>query len=91
MTWVKKWYVPSSSSGDTYTVGLRDDGEYQCGCIGWTRHMPRRDCKHIRGIKNQNGGLFYGPFTDGFAENISRPNNNQDLMKRPGRLIDLPD
>jgi len=24
-----------------------DDGTLQCGCPAWTRHTPRRDCKHI--------------------------------------------
>lgn len=24
-----------------------------CACLGWTRHMPRRPCKHIR--------LVFGP------------------------------
>lgn len=22
--------------------------EFACGCIGWTRHFPRQDCKHIK-------------------------------------------
>lgn len=21
--------------------------QWQCSCTGWTRHVPRRDCKHI--------------------------------------------
>jgi len=29
---------------------LNDEGkcEWACSCIGWTRHYPRQDCKHIR-------------------------------------------
>ena len=23
------------------------DGSFQCSCLGWTRHVPRVDCKHI--------------------------------------------
>jgi hypothetical protein len=40
--------VTSSSRNDSYTVSCHDDtGAWECSCIGWTRHMPRRNCRHI--------------------------------------------
>jgi hypothetical protein len=29
-----------------YNVGLKD-GQLACSCLGWTRHVPRKDCRHI--------------------------------------------
>lgn len=40
-----------SNPGKWYVVSEFDNGEWACGCIGWTRHMPRRDCQHIRWAK----------------------------------------
>lgn len=51
-----------SNSGKLYVViakiakGLGKDCrfpglEFQCSCPGWTMHVPRKDCKHIRHIK----------------------------------------
>ena len=49
--WVKKWIAVSSSHpGTTYVVAQDHEGNFACACIGWTRHMPRTDCKHIRGV-----------------------------------------
>ena len=48
--WKRKWAVPSSSSDGYYTVGEDQDGNFACSCIGWTHHMPRTDCKHIREV-----------------------------------------
>jgi hypothetical protein len=28
---------------------------WQCSCIGWTRHVPRKDCKHIEWVKRFGG------------------------------------
>jgi len=50
--WVQKWVVPSSSGGGDYIVSLHKDGHYACSCIGWTRHTPRTDCRHIREVKD---------------------------------------
>lgn len=85
MTWAKRWQVPSGSNNDTYVVGLSETGDYACTCIGWTRHTPRKDCKHIRAIKifpNYEMPVDKSPIVQ---------RQDQDLMKRPGRLIDLPD
>ena len=46
MMYLVKWCIYSEHSGN-HIVSLTDKGEYQCDCIGWTRHMPRRNCKHI--------------------------------------------
>ena len=50
--WKYRWDVPSSSSPDTrYVVAMSEHGDWACGCIGWTRHFPRKDCRHITGVK----------------------------------------
>jgi hypothetical protein len=46
MMYLMKWCIYSERSGN-HIVSLCDDGTYQCDCVGWTRHMPRRNCKHI--------------------------------------------
>jgi hypothetical protein len=46
----RQYVVPSESSSSEYIVTNYSDGrdpEWACACIGWTRHTPRRDCKHI--------------------------------------------
>ncbi len=60
--WKQKWAVPSSSGDGYYTVASAYDdsgsrtaaGEgpgLACSCIGWTRHMPRTDCKHCKQVR----------------------------------------
>jgi hypothetical protein len=49
--WAHKWAVPSSSSDGYYTVAQDYEGNFACGCLGWTRHMPRTDCRHIRQVR----------------------------------------
>jgi hypothetical protein len=49
--WVSKWAVPSDSVDGHYTVARDHDGNFACGCLGWTRHMPRTDCKHIKQVR----------------------------------------
>lgn len=34
----------------SYSVTIRR-GQWECACRGWTMHVPRRDCKHIRRLK----------------------------------------
>jgi len=55
-TVVDRWRV-FSDSGRTYTVSALKSHtfrtvRYECSCRGWTMHVPRRDCKHIRHVKN---------------------------------------
>ena len=35
----------------TYVVSLTEDGEWECSCKAWTTRVPRRDCKHIKKVK----------------------------------------
>ena len=50
-----QFVVPSESSSKEYIVTQYDDTpfhqdghpEWACSCLGWIRHSPRRDCKHI--------------------------------------------
>jgi hypothetical protein len=30
---------------------MSEHGDWACGCIGWTRHFPRNDCRHIKRVK----------------------------------------
>jgi hypothetical protein len=58
----QQFIVPSESGhGDYVVTHYADDPfdaehhpEWACACIGWTRHFPRRDCKHI--LYAQAGG-----------------------------------
>jgi len=56
--WAKQWVVESQSGPGVYTVSLDHDGNYACSCPGWTRHMPRMDCKHILEVRS-GGGKSY--------------------------------
>lgn len=49
MEYLNKWVIYSEHSGN-HIVSLCTDGTYQCDCIGWTRHYPRINCKHIRQV-----------------------------------------
>jgi hypothetical protein len=51
---IKRWCIYSENSGN-HIISLLDDDTYACDCIGWTRHFPRKDCKHIREVKNGGG------------------------------------
>jgi len=50
-----QWVVHSSSGKGNYIVSQNFDGSYECGCRGWTGHMPRTDCRHIRSVRAGEG------------------------------------
>ena len=50
--WAQQWPV-QGSTGTLYTVSIDHEGHWACGCRGWTMHMPRRDCKHIREVQGR--------------------------------------
>jgi hypothetical protein len=50
--YVKKWDVPSSGGSRTYKVSLTNNGDFECSCPAWTTHTPRKNCKHITGVRN---------------------------------------
>lgn len=54
----QQWQVLSSDGERTYTVSVTVDDVWSCSCVGWTRHMPRRDCKHIKGKKGSSTRPF---------------------------------
>lgn len=86
--WKEKFYVPSSSGEAVYTVGLSHSGDWACGCIGWTRHVPRKDCKHIRAIKAEQSQR-----TAAMAAIVERFRRPPLVMVsgRSIRMINLPD
>lgn len=53
--WVERWVVPSYSGNGEYIVAKDNEGNWACSCIGWTRHVPRRDCRHIIEVKEGGG------------------------------------
>jgi ATP-dependent DNA ligase len=55
--YAQQWEEPSSSGNGTYTVSRTVDDRWLCACIGWTRHMPRKDCSHIRKVKARQSGI----------------------------------
>ena len=52
--WIQKYEVQGSAK-KPYVVSFSDEGGWGCSCIGWTRHIPRKDCKHIRAMKKEHG------------------------------------
>jgi hypothetical protein len=48
MTMTRVATVPSSDGERTYVISVQESGEYACSCMGWTRHVPRKECRHIR-------------------------------------------
>ncbi len=49
---IDRYEVESQSkAGRMYVVSKLRDDSWQCSCIGWTRHMPRRDCQHITWVR----------------------------------------
>ena len=53
MKYIEKYLIYSPNSG-SHIVSKCDDGSYACDCIGWTRHYPRTDCKHIYEVIRAN-------------------------------------
>lgn len=39
--WVRQWVVPSSSNHGNYIVSQDKDGNYACGCRGWTMNVRK--------------------------------------------------
>lgn len=56
--WVRRWVVPSSSGDGDYIVAQDKDGNWACSCRGWTSHVPRTDCRHIREVKAGGGATL---------------------------------
>lgn len=52
--YIQQWDV-TGSSGNVYKVSVKPDGTFACSCLGWTRHTPRKDCKHIKAMKAGEG------------------------------------
>lgn len=46
-----QWKVPNSAHTKSYIVSLPALTVYECSCTGWTSHVPRKDCKHIRLVR----------------------------------------
>ena len=98
MTWVQKYQVPSNSSDNIYTVGISDEGTWACSCIGWTRHMPRKNCVHIKSVLRMMGNeaalrrdLKENYPAERYKKTAVQAESKHDPMKPRGRLIDLPD
>lgn len=41
--------IKSETSNREYVVSKRDTyiSQWECSCPGWTRHYPRKNCKHL--------------------------------------------
>jgi len=55
--WVERWPV-QGTSGKTWTVARKANGEWGCSCPAWTmkKNKGRPDCQHILKIKLQMVG-----------------------------------
>jgi hypothetical protein len=105
MAWDKQWTVPSSDGKREYVVSLDTArGEWACSCKGWTTHVPRRDCKHIKqtlvwyGMRAERNAVRKLEKTVTCEQRSTKKNNRQEkeqqdsgLTEAPQRLIDLPD
>lgn len=61
MRYMNQWKRPSNSNPDKeYTISQTYEGGFQCSCRGWTMHVPRRDCTHIRQLKADPEALRRG-------------------------------
>lgn len=51
----RRWIVPGSKDMKYTVVVLKASEDpsrlWQCSCPAWTRHTPRKDCKHITRVK----------------------------------------
>lgn len=57
--YVEYWKVESDSNpGKFYTVSQTSEGGFACSCVGWTRHVPRRDCRHIGYVRSGQAVQF---------------------------------
>ena len=54
----RQWACKSSSGNGRYIVSEDFNGVWSCSCRGWTSHVPRTDCKHIREVKAGGGDTF---------------------------------
>lgn len=53
------WKVRSDSDPEKfYTVGRTSEGSFGCNCIGWCRHVPRRDCRHITYVRAGHAEVY---------------------------------
>jgi hypothetical protein len=43
----RQLWVRSDSSERKYVVSENLNGAWECSCMGWCRHTPRTNCKHI--------------------------------------------
>ena len=60
MAWKVKWKVRSHSNRKKeYVVSRDQNGNYGCSCPAWTRRTPRKDCKHIKEVKDGGGVRFH--------------------------------
>ena len=49
-----QYLIPSDSSPQKkYMVSENWDGTWECSCVGWTQHFPRKDCRHIRHVQSK--------------------------------------
>lgn len=53
----RQWDVNSFTKPrqKAYKISERDDGAWECSCPAWTMHTPRKDCKHIKMIRQAEG------------------------------------
>lgn len=58
MDWTTRWDVPSTDGKRVYVVARKDNGMYGCSCPAWKfqKGTPRKPCKHVLYIINQQAG-----------------------------------
>jgi hypothetical protein len=76
---IEQFSVESTSRASVkYTVSKYTD-HYSCSCLGWTRHTPRRDCRHIEWVR------AFGPAPiDPLLQSMKAANRKQLLREMKG-------
>lgn len=65
-----QYSVPSSDGRRHYTISYTDQNEWQCSCLGWTRHVPRSDCRHITIVRQADAQSRWQMLTMGEENHI---------------------
>ena len=47
--WIRRWKIRNSKDTGDWTVAIDEDGNYGCSCPVWK--FKRKECKHIRFVK----------------------------------------
>jgi hypothetical protein len=89
--WIRRWTVPSASGGRPHTVAMDKEGNFGCDCLAWTRNTPRKDCKHIKGVKGGDYEQASASKAEYVLAMVQKPKYNEKTNQLFIPLLILPD